>query len=160
MKQQIKLLVNKKQYEIEVEPYWTLAELLRDELGLLGVKVSCNEGECGACTILLDREPICSCMALAVEADGKNIETIEGLSAEGELHPIQQAFIEYHGMQCGYCTPGMILSAKALLDKNPNPSEYEVREAISGNLCRCGAYPKIVKSVLTAAARMRGDNYE
>ncbi len=156
MKQQIKLSVNKKQYELEVEPYWTLAECLRDELGLLGVKVSCNEGECGACTILMDGEPICSCMTLAVEADSKNIETIEGLSAEGELHPVQQAFIEHHGMQCGFCTPGMILSAKALLDKNPDPSEYEVREAISGNLCRCGAYPKIVKSILTAAARMRG----
>ena len=154
MKQQIRLRVNKKTYELEAEPYWTLAEVLRDTLGFLGVKVSCNEGECGACTVILEGEPICSCMALAVEADGKNIKTIEGLAVGGKLHPIQKAFIENHGMQCGFCTPGMILSAKALLDKNPNPTEQEVREAISGNLCRCGTYPAHIKAVAAAAKEL------
>lgn len=156
MRRQIRLNVNRKTYEVAAEPYWTLAECLRDELGLLGVKVSCNEGDCGACTVLLEGEPVSSCMMLAVEANGRDIETIEGLANGGKLHPLQQTFIENHGMQCGFCTPGMILSAKALLDKNLNPTEREVREAIAGNLCRCGSYPKIVKSILAAARMMRG----
>ncbi len=157
MKQRITFTVNKKEYDIEVEPYWTLAECLRDKLGLLGVRVSCNEGDCGACTVLVDGEPILSCITLAAAVEDKNIETIEGLSRGTELHPIQEAFIEHHGMQCGFCTPGTILSAKALLDRNPNPTEQEVREAISGNLCRCGSYPKIVKSILAAAKIKSGD---
>jgi len=153
---QITLRINREEYDIEVEPYWTLAECLREKLGLLGIKVSCNSGECGSCTVLLEGEPIFSCITLAIEVAGKSIETIEGLSKGGELHPLQKAFIENHGMQCGFCTPGMILSAKALLDNNPNPTEQEVREAISGNLCRCGSYPKIVKSIL-AASKIIGD---
>lgn len=157
MKQKITLTVNKKEYDVEVESYWTLAECLRDRLGFLGVRVSCNNGDCGACTVLLEGDPILSCMTLAVEVEGKNIETIERLSEGGELHPIQKAFIEHHGMQCGFCTPGMILSAKALLDRNADPSDQEVREAISGNICRCGSYPKIVKSISAAAKMMGGD---
>lgn len=157
MKEKIRLIVNKKGYELEVEPYLTLADCLRERLGLSGVRVSCNQGDCGACTVLLDGDPVSSCMILAVEVDGRNIETIEGLSEGGELHPIQKAFVEHHGMQCGFCTPGMLLSAKALLDRNPNPTEWEVREAILGNLCRCGSYPKIVESILKVARIMRGD---
>lgn len=157
MKQQIKLRVNNREYELEVAPYMTLAECLREKIGLIGVRVSCNQGDCGACTVLIDGEPVFSCMILAVEAEGKDITTIEGLSTDGELHPIQQAFIDNHGMQCGFCTPGMILSAKALLDTNLNPTEQEVKEAIAGNLCRCGGYPKIVKSILAAAKTMGGN---
>ena len=154
MKRRVTLAVNGKKYDIEVEPYSTLADCLRDELGLTGVKASCYQGDCGACTVLVDGKPVLSCLMLAVQADGKNITTIEGLSEQGRLHPIQEAFIEHHGMQCGFCTPGMILSAKALLDRNSDPSEQEVREAICGNLCRCGSYPKIIKSILAAAKKM------
>ena len=121
MNKMIKLSVNEKVFEIEIEPYLTLAECLRDKLGFLGVKASCNEGECGTCTILMDGEAICSCMSLAVEAEGKQIVTIEGLEINGVLHPLQESFIENHGMQCGYCTPGMILSAKSLLDTDADP---------------------------------------
>lgn len=157
MKQKITLIVNEKEYDVEVEPYLTLAECLRDRLGLNGVRVSCNAGDCGCCTVLLEGQAVSSCMILAVEVGGRNITTIEGLSQGGELHPIQKAFVGHHGMQCGFCTPGMILSAKALLDRTPNPTELEVREAISGNLCRCGSYPKTVKSILAAAKMMGGD---
>ncbi len=157
MGRKIKFMVNGEEHEVGVEPFITLAECLRDKLGLLGVRVSCNQGDCGSCTVLLDGEPVYSCMVLAADVEGRSIETIEGLADEEDLHPIQQAFIANHGMQCGYCTPGMILSAKALLDRNPEPSEQEVRQAISGNLCRCGTYPKIVKSVLAAARTMRGE---
>lgn len=156
MKQKITLTVNEKKYDVEVEPYLTLAECLRDRLGLTGVRVSCNEGECGSCTVLLEGQAVSSCLMLAVEVEGRNITTIEGLLQGEELHPIQKAFVEHHGMQCGFCTPGMILSAKALLDRTPNPTELEVREAISGNLCRCGSYPKIVKSILAATKMMGG----
>jgi carbon-monoxide dehydrogenase small subunit len=149
-------MVDGEKHSVAVEPFCTLAECLREKLGILGVRVSCNQGDCGSCTVLLDGEPIYSCMTLAVEVDGRNIETIEGLARDGELHPIQQAFMAQHGMQCGYCTPGMILSAKALLDRNSSPSEQEAREAVSGNLCRCGTYPKIVKAILSAAEMMRG----
>ena len=148
------MAVNGEKYDIEVEPFSTLADCLRDELGLVGVKASCYRGDCGACTVLVDGKPVLSCLMLAVQADGKNITTIEGLSEQGKLHPVQEAFIEHHGMQCGSCTPGMILSAKALLDRNSDPSEQEVSEAINGNLCRCGTYPKIIKSILAAAKKM------
>ncbi len=141
---------------VEVEPYMTLAECLREKLFLTGVRVSCNEGDCGACTVLLDGEPVYSCMTLAVEAEGKSITTIEGLERGEQLHPLQQSFIENHGMQCGYCTPGIILSAKALLDKTPNPTEQEIKESVAGNLCRCGSYHKIIKSVQAAAKTMGG----
>ena len=156
MKQKITLRVNGKDRVVEVEPYMTLAECLREKLYLTGVRVSCNEGDCGACTVLIDREPVYSCMTLAVEVEGKSITTIEGLAQEEQLHPLQQAFIDTHGMQCGYCTPGIILSAKALLDRTPKPTEEEIREAIGGNLCRCGSYHKIIKSVQAAAKTMGG----
>ncbi len=156
MEREITLTVDGEKHRVAVEPCCTLAECLREKLGILGVRVSCNQGDCGSCTVLLDGEPVYACMTLAVEAEGRNIETIEGLARGGELHPIQQAFITQHGMQCGFCTPGMILSAKALLDRNSSPSEQEAREAVSGNLCRCGTYPKIVKAILSAAEMMRG----
>lgn len=149
------MLVNRKEYTVEVEPYMTLADCLRDNLFLTGVKVSCNEGDCGACTVLVDEKPFNSCITLAVEAVGQPITTIEGVSNGEKLHPIQRSFIDHHGMQCAFCTPGMILSAKALLARKPNPTEQDAREAIAGNLCRCGTYPKIVTSIL-AAARMMG----
>ena len=156
MKQTIDLLVNGREWPLEVEPYLALSECLRVNLAYTGDRVSCNQGHCGACTVLLDGEPVCSCMILAVDAVGKPITTIEGLAHDGKLHPLQQAFIDKHGMQCGYCTPGMILSAKALLDQNPHPTELEIRESLAGNLCRCGSYQKIIKSVETAANVMEG----
>ncbi|OFW01657.1 MAG: (2Fe-2S)-binding protein [Acidobacteria bacterium RIFCSPLOWO2_12_FULL_59_11] len=154
MKQALNLSVNGQQWPLEVEPHLALSECLREELALTGVRVSCNQGHCGACTVLLDGEPVNACMMLAVDAAGKQITTIEGLAQEGKLHPLQQAFIDNHGMQCGYCTPGMILSAKALLDQNPRPTEPEIREGLAGNLCRCGSYQKIIKSVESAAKAM------
>ena len=154
MKQAINLSVNGQQWPLEVEPHLALSECLREKLALTGVRVSCNQGHCGACTVLLDGEPVNACMMLAVDAAGKQITTIEGLAREGTLHPLQQAFIDHHGMQCGYCTPGMILSAKALLDQNPRPTEPEIRESLAGNLCRCGSYQKIIKSVESAAKAM------
>ncbi|MFH1002688.1 MAG: (2Fe-2S)-binding protein [Chloroflexota bacterium] len=156
MKQKIVLLVNDQEWPVEVEPYLTLAECLREKLALTGVRVSCNQGDCGACTVLLDGEPVYSCMTLAVEAAGRRITTIEGLAQEGQLHPLQQAFMDNHGMQCGYCTPGMILAAKALLNRNPHPTEPEIKEGLAGNLCRCGSYQKIIKSVTAAAEVMEG----
>ena len=150
-----RLTVNGTPYEMHLEPQWTLAEVLRDKLGLTGTKVACDEGSCGACTVLVDGRPTLSCMTLAAECDGKNVLTIEGLEADGELHPLQQAFIEHHGLQCGFCAPGMIMSAKALLDENPAPTAEDVKEALSGNLCICGCQPKIVESVLAAAEKSR-----
>jgi aerobic-type carbon monoxide dehydrogenase small subunit (CoxS/CutS family) len=150
------LVVNNITYTIHVEPHLTLVEVLRDKLGLTGTKKSCNEGECGACTVLMDSKPVASCLVLAMDAQNKNITTIEGL-AEGEnLHPLQVAFVRFGGIQCGYCTPGMIMSAKALLDNNADPTPLEVREAISGNLCRCTGYQQIVDSVMEAAKTMAG----
>ncbi|RLC61042.1 MAG: (2Fe-2S)-binding protein, partial [Chloroflexi bacterium] len=140
----ITLNVNDNEYEVEVAPYHTLCDVLRDKLGFTEVKNSCNEGECGSCTVLVDGKPVCSCLMLAAQADGRKITTIRGLSTDGELHPLQKKFIEHGAVQCGYCTPGMILSAKALLDSNPRPSEEEVRMAISGNICRCTGYQQIV----------------
>ncbi len=148
------LHVNGRVHEVSLEPHETLAEVLRDRLGLLGVKVSCGEGECGSCTVLLDGEPATSCLMLAVQAEGREITTIEGLGTEDDLHPIQQAFIDSHGFQCGFCAPGIILSSKALLEKNPQPTPGEVTEALNGHICRCGSYPQIVDSVLCAAERM------
>jgi len=150
----IKLNVNGKVYELEVEPHETLAEVLRDKLGLRGVRVSCQEGECGACTVLLDGKPVTSCIMLAMQAEGKEITTIEGLGTEDELHPIQEAFIEEQGFQCGFCTPGVILSTKAFLEKNPNPTPSEAASALSGHICRCGAYPHITRAVLNAAKKL------
>lgn len=154
------LKVNNQEYELKVNPARTLADVLREDLGLIGTKIMCNEGECGACTVLIDGNPVLSCMTLAIACEGKNILTIEGMAdpTTGGLHPIQQAFVNKSGMQCGVCTPGMILSAKALLDANPDPTEDEVRNALSGNLCRCGNYPRITECVLDAAKLMREES--
>lgn len=150
-KKLITLDVNGKIYRLEVENQWTLLDVLRNELHLTGTKRGCDRGTCGFCTVLMDGKSIYSCMELAVESEGKKILTIEGLLQGDKLHPIQQAFVEHDGMQCGFCTPGQIMSTKELLDKNRNPSKEEVKEALAGVLCRCGAYPKIVESALAAA---------
>lgn len=147
MKRLITLTINQKKYELAVSPNLSLLDLLREELNLMGAKEGCGIGECGACTVLLDSKPVSSCIMLAVEADGSEIITIEGLETEDGLHPIQQAFVDKGAIQCGFCTPGMVLSAKGLLDKNPNPTEQEIRTAISGNLCRCTGYQKIVEAI-------------
>ena len=147
MKQEITLKVNGASHTVSVAPRQTLLEVLRDELDLTGVKLGCEEGDCGVCTVLVDGKAVNSCLMLAIQGQGKEITTIEGLG-KGGLHPLQQAFIDHFAVQCGFCTPGMILSAKALLDENPQPSEEEVRVALSGNLCRCGGYVKIVEAVL------------
>lgn len=157
---EIILKINGANYEVKVTTKVTLAEVLREELGLTGTKMMCNEGECGACTVLINGKPVLSCMTLAIDAQHKDILTIEGLAdpATGWLHPIQTAFVEHSGMQCGVCTPGMILTAKALLDENRNPTEEDVRSALSGNLCRCGNYRRITECVLDAAGKMtRGE---
>jgi len=148
----ITLNVNDNEYKVEVAPYHSLCDVLRDKLGFTEVKNSCNQGECGACTVLVDGKPVSSCLMLAAQAEGRKIVTIRGLSTDGELHPLQKKFIEYGAVQCGYCTPGMILAAKALLDENPHPSEDEVRMAISGNICRCTGYQQIVEAIMAAAA--------
>jgi len=155
MKHRFELKVNGEIYEVEAEPRARLLDVLRDGLGLTGTKEGCGTGDCGACTVLLDGKPVNSCLVLAITARGKEITTIEGLAGPAGLHPIQQAFIDYGGLQCGICTPGMILSAKALLDENPNPTADEVRFGLAGNLCRCTGYTKIVESVLAAAEAMR-----
>jgi len=151
------LTVNHEEYEVRVSPSESLADVLREKLGLTGIKLMCNDGECGTCTVLIDGKPILSCITLAIECESKNILTIEGLAdlKAGKLHPLQQAFIELSGMQCGTCTPGIILTAKALMDKNSNPTEDEIREALSGNLCRCGNYKRIVQCVMLAGKMMR-----
>lgn len=152
-----KLVVNRKAHTLEVGANQTLAEVLREKLGLTGTKIGCNRGECGACTVLIDGEAILSCLTLAIECEGKEVLTIEGLEdpETGELDPIQEAFIENFGIQCGFCTPGMVMSAKALLSKNPNPSEEGVTKGIQGNLCRCTGYTQIIESILAAAEKMR-----
>ena len=143
----IVLNVNNEKYEVETEPHKTLLEVLREELDLTGAKEGCGLGSCGACTVLVDGEPILSCLTLAVEAQNKSIVTIEGLFKDGHPHPLQRSFVEWGAIQCGYCTPGMILSAKALLEEKRNPSRKEIQEALSGNLCRCTGYNKIVKAI-------------
>lgn len=154
MKQLASFIVNGKSYELAIEPYMLLVEVLRDELGLTGTKHSCGVGQCGACTVLIDGIPTLSCLTPALTVRDKNITTIEGLSEGITLHHIQKAFIDYGAIQCGYCTPGMILSTKALLDRNPNPTREQVKQALSGNLCRCTGYVKIVDAVLAAAEAM------
>ncbi|XXK29835.1 (2Fe-2S)-binding protein [Rhodobacteraceae bacterium nBUS_24] len=148
------LKVNGRPVEISNRGDRTLATALREDLGLIGVRVSCAEGECGSCTVLVDNKPMTSCLMLAQQAKGKEIVTIEGMANGDDLHPIQQAFIEEQGFQCGFCTPGLILSTKAFLAENPNPTADEVSVGMSGNICRCGAYPYIVKAVLKAAELM------
>ena len=146
-----KLHVNGVEYEIEHLPHETLGQVLNKRLGLVGVRISCEEGECGSCTVLMDGKPVTSCMVLAMQAEGKEITTIEGLGTYDNLHPIQQAFIDEHGFQCGFCTPGFILSTVALQDENAQPEPSEIADALSGHICRCGSYPKIIQSVLKAA---------
>ena len=150
----VELDVNDRIYEVDVEPRETLLGVLRDKIGLTGTKMGCDVGGCGTCTVLLDGRPVYSCMVFAARAEGKKVTTIEGLAKDGKLHPVQEAFIKHGAIQCGYCTPGMILSAKALLDRNLDSSEEEVKEAIAGNLCRCTGYVKIVKAILAAAEVM------
>ena len=147
MKKLIKLTVNDRDIEIAVEPNMTLTDLIRYEIGLTGTKKGCETGDCGACTVLLDGLPVNSCLVLAVQADGATVETIEGVETDEGLHPVQDAFIEHGAIQCGFCSPGMILSAKHLLDKNPSPDEGEIRAAIAGNLCRCTGYQKIIDAI-------------
>ena len=153
---EIRLKVNGEEHELRVEPQETLLEVVRNRLGLTGTKLSCDMEVCGACTVLLDGKPVSSCTTLAFEARGKEVLTIEGVSRNGKLHPIQEAFIEKGGLQCGFCTPGMILTAKAFLEENPDPTEEEVKEYMHGNLCRCTGYGMIVESILAAAKKMRG----
>lgn len=160
MEAELKLTVNGEYYELAIRPGTTLAELLRNELGLVGAKVACSSGACGACTVLLDGKAVKSCLILAPQANGKSVITIEGLEDGGKLHPIQECFIRNQGFQCGYCTSGMILAAKALLDEKPDPSEQEIREAITGHICRCGTYPNIVSSILDAAKVLGGGRGE
>ena len=154
MRKQLKLKVNGEPYELTIKPNTLLVDLLRKELRLTGTKTSCQSGSCGACTVILDGKAVRSCSVLALQANGKEVTTIEGLIDGGKLHPVQQAFIDHFAVQCGYCTPGMIMSAKALLDSNPDPTEDEVKQALRGNLCRCTGYVKIIEAVLAAAEAM------
>jgi len=147
--------VNAVAHRMEVKASALLLDVLRENLGLKGTKKGCDQGQCGACTVLLDGRPVLSCILLAVQADGKKITTIEGLAGDGELHPLQEAFIAEGAAQCGFCTPGMLLSAKALLDQNPEPADEEIRQAISGNLCRCTGYQKIIRAIAKAALGMK-----
>jgi aerobic-type carbon monoxide dehydrogenase small subunit (CoxS/CutS family) len=149
--QTLTMKLNGEEVMVQVKPSALLVEVLRDQLELTGTKVACGEGECGACTVLLDGVPVNSCLVPALKAQGREVLTVEGLAPLGELHPLQKAFVEHGAVQCGYCTPGMLMSAKAFLDHNPNPTEDEVRLAISGNLCRCTGYAKIVEAILEAS---------
>jgi len=153
MKRILRLHVNGDEHEILTETHKTLLEVLREDLGLTGTKRGCDLGTCGACTVLIEGKPYLSCLTLAVDVQGKKIVTIEGLTQDGEPHPLQKAFVEKGAIQCGFCTPGMILTAKAFLDENPHPSEGEVKKAISGNLCRCTGYVKIVEAILSVTSK-------
>jgi carbon-monoxide dehydrogenase small subunit len=152
----VTITVNGEERTVEIEPRVLLAHLLRAGLGLTGTHIGCDTTNCGACTVLVDKKPIKSCTMLAVQADGHEVTTVEGMASASELHPVQEGFREEHGLQCGFCTPGMMLTAMALLERNPNPTEEEVRWALSGNLCRCTGYQNIVKAVLWAAAKLGG----
>lgn len=156
--QLIQLRVNGESHTVVVEPQRTLLDVLRDNLGLTGTKRGCDEGHCGACTVLMDGKAVNSCLTLAVRAQGKEIVTIEGLSTGGRMHPLQESFVIHGAIQCGFCAPGMILTAKALLDANPDPTEQDIKAAISGNICRCTGYVKIVEAVKAAAHTLRGGN--
>jgi carbon-monoxide dehydrogenase small subunit len=156
VKQGIALTVNGDMYEVLVSPNHTLLEVLRDKLGLMGTKRGCDLGACGACTVLVDGEAHLSCLMLAMDAVGREITTIEGLSGDGELHPLQKSFVEVGGLQCGFCTPGMIMTAKAILDEDPKPTEVSIKKKLAGNLCRCTGYKKIVEAVMSAAAEKGG----
>lgn len=155
MKRELKLTVNGEPYEVLIEPRTTLLSLIRDHLGLTGTKEGCSEGMCGACTVLVEGKAVKSCLVLALQVQGKKVTTIEGLVQGGQLHPIQDSFIEHGAVQCGFCTPGMVLSAKAFLDEHPNPTEEDVKFAIAGNLCRCTGYVKIIEAITDMASRKR-----
>mgnify|MGYP006311281499 CR=1 FL=1 len=158
MLHEITLTVNGDPYTVAVRSHHTLLQVLREQLGITSPKRGCENGECGACTVIMNGLPVNSCLVLAPEVDGAEIETAEGLSKGGDLHPLQQAFVDHNAVQCGFCTPGMLMSSKALLDRNPTPSEAEIREAITGNLCRCTGYLRIIEAVQDAAAsREHGD---
>jgi len=156
VKQGIALKVNGDTYEVFIAPNQTLLEVLRDKLGFMGTKRGCDLGACGACTVLLDGEAYLSCLMLAVEAVGKEIVTIEGLSEGGALHPLQKSFVEMGGLQCGFCTPGMVITAKAILDEEPNPTEQSIKKKMAGNLCRCTGYKKVIEAVMSASATVGG----
>ena len=151
VKQSLELTVNGQLQNLEVEPQRTLLEVLRDDLGMTGTKRGCDDASCGACTVLLNGKAVLSCNILALEAQGKEILTVEGLAKDGQIHPLQKAFIEHGAIQCGFCTPGMLMSAKELLDKNPQPTEPDIKEALAGNLCRCTGYTKIIEAVIAAS---------
>lgn len=153
MKRIVTMTVNNKKYEVAVEPNQVLVDVLRDQLGLTGTKVGCADGGCGSCTVIMDGKAVSSCLVLAVQANGSNILTIEGMETDQGLHPLQQAFVDKGAIQCGFCTPGLILSSKALLDQNPHPDKSEIRMAISGNLCRCTGYQKIVEAIQDASKK-------
>jgi carbon-monoxide dehydrogenase small subunit len=154
MKQTLSFVLNGEPVEVDIEPHLTLLEVLRDTLGLTGTKEGCGAGECGACTVLLDGKTVNACIFPAMEVEAKNVLTIEGIAdAQGNLHPIQKAFVEYGAVQCGFCTPGMVLSAKALLDENPKPTEEEIRHGIAGNLCRCTGYLQIIQAIKAASGQ-------
>jgi aerobic-type carbon monoxide dehydrogenase small subunit (CoxS/CutS family) len=152
----IAITVNGQAHELKVRPDWTLYQVVHDQLGLTGVKMFCDRGACGSCTVIMDGRPILSCMTLAIECDGKTIETAEGIADSG--HPLIKSYVNHHTMQCGYCTPGFITTAKALLDRNPEPDEQEIMEAFAGNLCRCGTYPQHPKAVLEAARTLKEEH--
>ncbi len=160
MERSVTVMVNGRTHTASVEPRLLLVHFLREVLDLTGTHVGCDTTSCGACTVLLDGVPIKSCTFLAVQADGRQVTTVEGLARDGELHPVQQGFKEEHGLQCGFCTPGMVLVAKALLDETPDPSEDQIRWAISGNICRCTGYQNIVRAIQWAARRLRGEPQE
>lgn len=151
MKSLITLKVNGVLHTVAVEPNRTLLDVIREEIGLTGTKKGCDEGDCGACTVLLQDKPVNACLVLALDARGKDIVTIEGLARDGSFHPLQEAFVRYNAFQCGYCTPGMLMAAKAILDQNPSPTEQEVIEGLVGNLCRCTNYKRVVQAVLATA---------
>lgn len=150
----IEITVNGQRHEMRVDANMTLYELIHDQMGLTGAKMFCDRGACGSCTVIMDGRPVLSCMTLAIECDGRTIQTVEGVAQEN--HPLIEAYVKHHAMQCGYCTPGFVVTAKALLDRNPDPSEEEIREALSGNLCRCGTYPQHPKAILEAAKVLQG----
>ena len=155
-KHHVTTTINGEATEFLCEPQLTMLDVLRDELRLTGSKEGCSSGDCGACSITVDGRLVCSCLMLGVEAEGRKIETIEGMAKGDKLHPLQQKFLEHAALQCGFCTPGILVAAKALLDRNPDPSETEIRYRLAGNLCRCTGYDKIVRAVVDAAAEMRG----
>jgi aerobic carbon-monoxide dehydrogenase small subunit len=156
MSKHISLNVNGQEYQLEVEPDELLVDALRDRLGLTGTKKGCGTGDCGACTVIMDGRPVTSCLVLAAAAEGRAIETVEGLAHGDQLHALQQSFLDYGAVQCGFCTPGLLMMAKHILDHNPHPSEDEVRAGIAGNLCRCTGYAKVVQAIMVAGERMAG----